>query len=334
MGTVSILLLWVALNANDLQSLRDVPLSKPSWLGPLKPLPYETYIGVDPATGEEIRQDPKPSIKFDPEKIEYTAKWSVGLDKETSMVWVPSVNLDVTVAARVERHGDNYLFVYTLQNHPNSVQTMQRFILSCPSEVIRADAPEGSWSKTPSNSLWKEKWYFWMHSFPPYGIAPGSNQTGFSVTSPGWPGIVKCHARGNAPVTKIEHEPPATISGALPRHMLQDSLVGQTVGPMPIPAKTTEAINFVLNDLMECNDAASKWGWATDEAAAELKLQVDALTKAVQEDVPSNALAALADLAKAVDALEAKEIITNEVVSVYEARVDWLKAYYEGAGKP
>ncbi|GMV99689.1 MAG: hypothetical protein AMXMBFR84_08280 [Candidatus Hydrogenedentota bacterium] len=328
---VYIALLFSPFAANGTEIERK-PLSKPDWLGPIEPAPYKTFVGIDPQTGKEIHEDLKPSIEFDAERVEYHLKWFVPWEnRNSSTIWVPSVNLDVVASANVELRAEGYRFTFKFLNSEKSIQHASGVIIFCPAGVSNANGPDDSWKRLPSPSTSKRIYNFWFDTSPPIGIPPGDTGE-FTLVSAGWPAIVDCHVHGHAPTLRTDSEMPGAIENALPRGLLEDCLNGKTIGPAPIPPPNVESVGAILAEMKECPDTALKWGWATDDAAAQLRLRVETLSKAAHESGPREALAALTELSKIIDDFKAKEIITNEVVSVYEARIDWLKAYYEKQG--
>jgi len=188
----------------------------------------------------------------------------------------PRNRIDVRIMAKVSfKPKENaFSYRYTIANHKAAKQSVWLLRVSMPDDglVSGISGPDG-WFKpgyTPKGMGWnpalRSLAFVTWASQPPFHIAPGQNEKGFSFTSiASLPGIVDYYAEGYAPPPRFP--PGGAPEGPIPGyHDLTPygpGVVGRTVGPVKPPAPLIPAV--FVDYLIGMVEEAVRLGWIQDK---------------------------------------------------------------------
>ncbi len=188
----------------------------------------------------------------------------------------PRNRIDVHVTAQVSFNPKENAFTYryTVANGKAAKQSVWRLRVSMPDDglVTGISVPDG-WFKpgyTPKglgwNSALRSLAFVSWASQPPFHIAPGRKEKGFSFTSiASLPGIVDYYVEGYAPPPKFP--PGGAPEGPIPGYddltPYGSGVVGRTVGPVKPPAPLIPAV--FVDYLIGMVEEATRLGWVHDK---------------------------------------------------------------------
>ncbi|HJW82110.1 MAG TPA: hypothetical protein VJ396_07685 [Acidiferrobacterales bacterium] len=188
----------------------------------------------------------------------------------------PRNRIDVHVTAKVSYKSkeNTFTYRYTVANGKDAKQSVWRLRVSMPDEGLAGEIsrPDG-WFKpryTPKGMGWNPAlrslaFVSWA-SQPPFHIAPGQKEKGFSFNSTAsLPGIVDYYVEGYAPPPKFP--PGGAPDGPIPGYddltPYGPGVVGRTIGPVKPPAPLIPAV--FVDYLIGMVEEATRLGWIRDK---------------------------------------------------------------------
>lgn len=248
-------------------------------------------------------------------------------DQPQYVHWEYSHYLTTTVESEVERNDGYYIYNYSVTNSEASIQELTRLIIECHVGVFRQGTPNSEWRESIlSKELWKRtlcSWITYTNEAEPGGpIRPGTQGTGFGITSPGFPSIVTCWATSGPHIATASTELPGAIESAIVRtlRLLKDAASGVTVGPGAAPARSS--------DLQDYLQASRNQGWvAYGDAYESLSTLISRAATAERENDTDTLIVTLTELETTVASyLDADPpLVTTEVEALLGLNAAFLR---------
>lgn len=258
------LLLLIAFGASPPQRAERRPLQRPV-LRLESTFTTKRYVGIDPRTGEGRYEAHQGKVTLDEKTGNYLITW-IGTDgKLKTIVFEPSIKVDVIVEAHVqyEEARRKFRYSYKLRNLKSSQQKLYSFILQTKAPLYRIMLPDEGWIFGPMHGFKVQEgvWMDWADvKHDRLGIPPGQEIEDISFESSGLPGIVGCYVRGYAePMRGVgEDGMPEEIADTVYDASFKWPY-GRTIGPVA-PPEPFQPREF-LQSLMAMLEESLSLGW-------------------------------------------------------------------------
>jgi hypothetical protein len=251
----------------------------------------------------------------------------------------PATKVDVIVKSTVEQSASaqgispsegppEYIYKYQIQSLKTSRQPIRTF-------VIRMKTPKGTkislinpknwYSWEPRPFKYAPNWISWRglprsDREPSTYIQPGKSLKGFTLQSPGLPGILTAYIRGHITIHELREATDVSL------RVEENSVQGKVIGPVPVP-EVFRPVNFVTH--MESLFAQSVGlGWINElQKAQPLVETLKSVKTALDKNRIPQARVQISEFLRTLDGLsKTEQILTSEAVWLLKLNAQYLRS--------
>jgi hypothetical protein len=251
----------------------------------------------------------------------------------------PATKVDVIVKSTVEQSASaqgispsegppEYIYRYEIQSLETSRQPVRTFVvrMRVPKGTKISVINPGNWYyRGPRPSEHAPNWIRWSALTrggrdPSAYIQPGESLKGFSLQSPGLPGILIAYSRGKRTIREGREEVDTQLG------VVENSVQGKVIGPVPVP-EVFRPVNFVTH--MESLFAQSVGlGWINElQKAQPLVETLKSVKTALDKNRIPQASVQISEFLTTLEEMsKTEQILTSEAVWLLKLNAQYLRS--------
>ena len=251
----------------------------------------------------------------------------------------PATQIDIIVKSTVEEPvgfqgispsegPPEYIYRYEIQSLETSCQLVRTF-------VVRMRVPKGTKISVINPGNWYSRgsrpsenapnWIRWSALTrggrdPAAYIQPGESLKGFSLQSPGLPGILMAYSRGKRTIREGREEVDTQLG------VVENSVQGKVIGPVPVP-EVFRPVDFASH-LESLFAQSAELGWINELQKAQPLLEtLKALKLALDKNRIPQARFQISEFLRTLDGLsETEQVLTSEAVLLLKLNAQYLRS--------
>ena len=250
----------------------------------------------------------------------------------------PATKVDVIVKSTVEKSASaqgispsegppEYIYKYQIQSLKASRQAIDSFVVKMrvsKGTKISLINPKNWYSWEPRPFKYAPNWISWRglprsDREPSTYIQPGKSLKGFTLQSPGLPGILTAYISGHITIHELREETDVSL------RVEENSVQGKVIGPVPVP-EVFRPVNFVTH--MESLFAQSVGlGWINElQKAQPLVETLKSVKTALDKNRIPQARFKISEFLRTLDGLsKTEQVLTSEAVLLLKLNAEYLQ---------
>ncbi len=280
---------------------------------------------------------------LDVEEIAGTGNYRIyyrGQDGKVHFVrFEPATKVDVIVKSTVEKSTSaqgispsagppEYIYKYQIQSLKASRQAIDSFVVKMrvsKGTKISLINPKNWYSWEPRPFKYAPNWISWRglprsDREPSTYIQPGKSLKGFTLQSPGLPGILTAYISGHITIHELREETDVSL------RVEENSVQGKVIGPVPVP-EVFRPVDFASH-LESLFEESLKLGWVNNTQKAQpLRETLKALKMALDKNrIPQARVQISKFLTTLEEMSKTEQILTSEAVWLLKLNAQYLRS--------